>query len=77
VISSWCQARRPFLEAAGALTFWYCGVVVEGSGEEDVGAIGADRQSTGGEVGGSSGGAKEGGRAVMGADVVEGVLWGW
>ena len=54
-----------------------CGVVVEGSGEEDVGAISADRQTIGGEVGGSSGGAEEGGRAVMGTDVVEGVLCGW
>jgi hypothetical protein len=54
-----------------------CGVVVEGFGGEDVGAISADRQTIGGEVGGSSGGAEEGGRAVMGTDVVEGVLWGW
>jgi len=54
-----------------------CGVVVEGSGEEDVGAISTDRQSTRGEVGGSSGGAEKGGRAVMGTDVVEGVLCGW
>jgi hypothetical protein len=52
-------------------------VVIEGFGEEDVGAIGTGRQSKGGEVGGSSGGAEEGARAVMGTDVGEGVLWGW
>ena len=54
-----------------------CGVVVEGFGGEDVGAISADCQTIRGEVGGSSGGAEEGGRAVMGTDVVEGVLCGW
>lgn len=52
-------------------------MVVEGFRGEDVGAISADRKTIGGEVGGSSGGAEEGGRAVMGTDVVEGVLCGW
>ena len=54
-----------------------CGVVIVRFSEEDVGAVGTDRQSVRGEVGGSSGGAEEGARAVVGTDVGEGVLCGW